>query len=77
MKALTDRFAEVEKRVKSLVAENAELRHRASALEQELASARAELQGMGELRGRKLEIREKIERALRALEEAGGQKQPD
>ncbi len=71
MRDLADKFAEVEKRVKGLVAENAELKERAAELERELAAARSESQELGNLHGKKAQIREKIESVLRALEAAG------
>ncbi len=74
MKNLADKFAEVEKRVKSIVAENAVLKKRAAELEQELATVRRESQEIEDLHGRKTEIREKIERVLHALETVGGTK---
>ncbi len=74
MKDLTEKFAEIEKRVKTLVAENADLKKRAAELERELAAIRRESQEIGDLHGKKMHVREKIERVLRALETVGGGK---
>ena len=71
MKNLSDKFAEIEKRVKILVAENADLKERAAELERELAAVRRDSQEFENLQGSRTHIREKIERVLRALEAAG------
>ncbi len=68
MKDLEAKFAEIEKRVKTIVAENAGLRKRVGELEQELAGARRESQELENFHGKKMHIREKIERILHALE---------
>ncbi len=71
MKDLEARFTEVEKRVRTLVSDNAALRKRIAGLEAELAEAR---KGSGELEnfhGKKMHIREKIENILRTLEAIG------
>ncbi len=74
MKDLEEKFAEVEKRVKTIVAENAGLRKRISELEQELAGARRESQELENFHGKKMRIREKIERVLHAFEAVDGKK---
>ncbi len=71
MKDLESRFAEVEKRVRTLVSDNAALRKRITELEAELADAR---KGSGELEnfhGKKMRVREKIENILRSLDAIG------
>ncbi len=74
MKDLTEKFTEVEKRVKVLVAENAGLKKRAAELEQALEDARRDAREIESLHGEKMHIREKIERVLRALETVGAKK---
>lgn len=73
MKDLEAKFAEVEKRVKALVDENKGLKERALELEQELARARREAQELQNFHGKRMHIREKVERILSALEAAEGQ----
>ena len=68
MRDLADKFAEIEKRVKALVVENADLKKRAAELEQELATVRSDAQELENLHGKKTQIREKLERVLNALE---------
>ena len=74
MKELEEQFAEVEKRVKSLVSENRDLAKRVSELTQELSRARRDSQELESFLGKKMHIREKIERVLRALEASGEKK---
>lgn len=74
MKDLEDRFAEVEKRVESLVSENRDLAKRVSELTEELSRARSESQELENFVGKKMHVREKIERILQALEAAGEKK---
>lgn len=71
MKDLETKFVEVEKRVKTLVADNAGLRKRIAVLEQELAQARHESREMQNFHGKRIHIREKIERILHSLEAMG------
>ena len=71
MKDLEAGFAKVEKRVKTLIADNAVLRKRLAELEQELAQARQESEELENFHGKRLHIREKIERILHSLEAAG------
>jgi cell division septum initiation protein DivIVA len=68
LKDLEARFAEVEKRVQSLVQENRALAKRISGLERELAQARREAQEMEHFHGKSMHIRDKVERILSALE---------
>ncbi len=74
MKDLENKFVEVEKRVKALVSENRDLAKRVSELEQELSRARRESQELETFHGKKMHVREKIERVLQALEAAGEKK---
>jgi predicted RNase H-like nuclease (RuvC/YqgF family) len=69
---LEEKFAEIEKRVRGLVTENRQLKARVQELEKELALARRETQQFEHLHGKKLHIKEKIEKILRALENAEG-----
>jgi hypothetical protein len=71
LKDVTEQFAEVEKRVTAVVRENAVLRRRVAELERELAQARAEASEFQNLQGKRIHIREKIERVLQSLEEIG------
>ena len=74
-KELRQQFAEVEKRIAAMVAENRELKGRVGELERDLAQARREAQDLEHLHGKRLHIREKIERILQTLETAGEGKQ--
>jgi predicted nucleic acid-binding Zn-ribbon protein len=74
VKDLEDKFVEVEKRVQALVSENADLRKRVSGLERELAGARRESRELENFHGKRMHIREKIERILHTLEAAGEKK---
>jgi septal ring factor EnvC (AmiA/AmiB activator) len=74
LKDLEEKFSEVEKRVKALVSENKDLRKRVAALERELAAVRREAQEHAGFSGKKMHVREKIERVLQALEAVGGKK---
>ncbi len=71
IKELEQKFAEVEHRVESVIAENRKMRDRIEALERELAQARKEAQELEHLHGKRLHIREKIEHILQTLEAAG------
>lgn len=71
-KSIEERFAEVEKRVRALVDENFALKRRVQEFEGELARLRSEAQDLQQFHGRRTHVREKIERALAALEGAGG-----
>ncbi len=74
MTKLSERFAEVEERVKALIAENADLKKRAAELELELAEAQRGLREMEDFQGKKSDIRKKIESVLRTLETARDKK---
>ena len=74
MKELENKFAEVEQRVKALVSENRDLAKRVSELTEELSRARRESQELENFHGKKMHIKEKIERVLQALEAAGEKK---
>jgi cell division septum initiation protein DivIVA len=74
VKDLESKFGEVEKRVKALVSENRDLAKRVSELEQELSRARRESQELENFHGKKMHIREKIERVLQSLEASGEKK---
>ena len=75
MKDIETRFAEVEKRVAALVDVNKDLKKRIRELEQELARARQESQEFENFHGKRIHIREKIERILHTLEAAGDKKE--
>lgn len=68
MKDLGARFAEVERRVRALVAENRMLRGRLGELETELAQAKQEAQEAQSLRTKKTRVQERLTRLLRTLE---------
>ena len=68
MKDLEKNFAEVEKRVQALVAENRGLAGRVRELEHELAQARREAQELQNFHGKRMHIKEKIERILQSME---------
>lgn len=70
MKDLEERFAEIEKRVQTLVSRNKGLTGRIDELERELAQARRDAQGMEHFHGKKLHIKEKIEKILQTLDAA-------
>ena len=72
MTDLENKFAEIEKRVRLLVAQNRQFKARVSELEKELTQARREAQQFEHLRGNKLHIKEKIEKILESLENAEG-----
>lgn len=68
---IEEQFAEAERRVRAVVAENAELRSRLAGLEGELARLRREVQDLQHFHGKRMHVREKIERILQQLEETG------
>jgi chromosome segregation ATPase len=68
LSAIEDRFAELEKRVGELVTRHKLLKSRIKELEQELAQARREAQQVEHFHGKKLHIKEKIEKILNSLE---------
>jgi cell division septum initiation protein DivIVA len=65
---LEARFAEVEKRVQALLRQNRSLTKRISELERELAQARHEALETEHLHGKRMHIRDKVERILSALD---------
>ena len=68
LKDLEARFAEVEKRVQTIMNENRTLARRVRELERELAHARHEAQKMELFHGKSMHIRDKVERILSELE---------
>lgn len=71
MQDLEGRFAEIEKRVRALVAEDRVLRKRVNELERELALARREARDAEHVHGKQRHVREKLERVLRSLDALG------
>jgi chromosome segregation ATPase len=71
---LEARFAVIEERVQTLVAENKSLRGRINNLEEKLAEAKRDARDLEQFHGDKVHIREKIERILQQLETVGGTK---
>jgi dynactin complex subunit len=65
-------FAEVERRVRSIVAENRSLRGRIRELEGELERLRRDGREYESFRGKKIRVREKVERMLKELEAVAG-----
>ncbi len=68
MSDLDARFAEVEKRVRNLVADNSGLRKRVADLEQELNRVQREAGAVRDFESKQTRIREKIEQVLLSLE---------
>ncbi len=77
LKDLEARFAEVEERVRALVSGNKDLKKRVRELEDELARARHRLQELEHFHGKKMHVKEKIERILKALEALGAKEQAE
>ena len=71
MKDLDARFAEIEKRVTALASDNARLCKQVAALQKELEQARADARELQNLQGKRMHIREKIEKVLQSLEAIG------
>lgn len=71
MKQIEDKFAEIERRVKSLVSENKGLRGKVRDLERDLAQARREALELQNFHGKRMHIREKVEKILNAIENIG------
>ena len=69
---LDDQFAEAERRVRAIVTENAGLRKQIGELEQELSRLRREVQELQHFHGKRMHVREKLERILQQLDDAGG-----
>ncbi len=67
-KDIEAKFAHVEKRVQALVSENKGLTGRVRELEHELAQARREAQELQNFHGKRMHIKEKIERILQSME---------
>jgi len=70
MKDHVERFAEVERRVRSLAAENHSLQLRVRELEKELARASQASEGVAAYHDKHQQIRHKVERILASLESA-------
>ena len=68
LKNIEEKIAQVEKRVQALVAENKGLTGRVRELEHELAQARREAQELQNFHGKRMHIKEKIERILQSME---------
>ncbi len=68
MKQIEDKFAEIERRVRSLVFENKGLKGKIRDLEGDLAHARREALELQNFHGKRMHIREKVEKILNALE---------
>lgn len=68
MKDLGSRFAEVEKRVRTLVEENSRLRGRVHELESELKRSGERAAEVESLRARKAQVQERLKRLLHLLE---------
>lgn len=71
VKDLETQFAEVVERVSNLTAENRGLKRLVRKLEHELTEARREAKGMHLFHGKRMHIKEKIEKILSALETVG------
>ena len=71
MKDIHERFSVIEERVRALLASNNHLAARVNDLEQELAEARKEVRELEHYRGRKLHLKEKIEKILHILDSIG------
>lgn len=71
MKELETGFVEVEKRVKALVESNRRLKKRVAELEEELSAARRKSEELESFYGKRVYIREKIERILHSLDSVG------
>jgi len=68
MKDLEERFAEIERRVRPLVAENRSHKMRIRELEKELNQTRRDMQKSAQFNEKQLHLKERIEKILRALE---------
>ncbi len=71
MDELTERLGTIERRVRTLLAENGALAGRVAELEQQLAEARERAGDLDDYRTRRTQIRERLEGILRTLEAAG------
>lgn len=77
MAGLTERFAEVEQRVRALVADNQRFRGRVQELERELDAARRGLHDLEQLQAQRTQLRERLERVLALLESLKTRNQED
>ena len=68
MKHHEDIFAEIEKRVRMLVLQNKDFKNRIKELEQEIIQGRRKEKLVEHLHGKKLLVKEKIDRLLQSLE---------
>ncbi len=68
MKDLEERFAEIERRVRPLVAENRSLKKRIRELEKELSQTRRDVQISAQFNDKQVGLRGRIEKILQALE---------
>jgi predicted RNase H-like nuclease (RuvC/YqgF family) len=68
MSDLAEKFAEIEKRVKTLVAENRSHKKRVRELEKELGQTRHVAQKSVKVHDKQVHLRERIEKILRDLE---------
>ncbi|HEX9113630.1 MAG TPA: hypothetical protein VF888_04710 [Nitrospirota bacterium] len=74
-KALEERFAIVEQRIRALLDENGALTARVRELERELAQARNTATNIEVYRGKAAHIRKKVETVLQSLESINAKKQ--
>lgn len=70
MKDLGERFAEIERRVRPLVAENRSHKKRIKELEKELSQIRRDAQKSAQLDDRQVYLRARIEKILKVLDAA-------
>jgi len=68
MKDLEERFAEIERRVRPLVAENRSHKKRIRELEKELNQTLRDVQKSAQFHDKQLHLRERIEKILKTLE---------
>lgn len=68
MKDLEERFAEIERRVRPLVAENRSHKKRIRELEKELSQTRRDVQISAQFNDKQVGLRGRIEKILQALE---------
>jgi chromosome segregation ATPase len=68
MKNLEDRFAEIERRVKALVAENRSSKKRIRELEKELSLKRHEAQKSVQFHDQQIHLKSRVEKILKDLE---------
>jgi predicted RNase H-like nuclease (RuvC/YqgF family) len=68
MKDLEERFAEIERRIRPLAAENRSHKKRIGELEEELNQTRRDVQKSAQFNDKQARLRERIEKILKALE---------